>query len=109
MTFVPPPVRTELIWAAVDFDNTLAESSGWPDFVLTKPIEHNVAKLVELREAGFKIAIHTARGWEDFELVESFLNHFGIAFDRIVCGKILARCYIDDRAIPANSESWLPV
>lgn len=104
----PPPVRTELIWAGVDFDNTLARSEP-PDYMPGYPIEENVAKLNELRDAGYKIAIHTARGWEFYELVESYLNHYGIHFDRIICGKLLAALYCDDKAVPAQRESWLPV
>ncbi len=107
MSFTIEP-RTNLIWAAVDFDGTLAEHV-WPDPGIGEPIQDNIDKLVELVQNGYKIIIHTSRGWEGYELIEAWLNHYSIPFDRIVCGKLLAKVYIDDRAIPADAESWMPM
>lgn len=105
--FVPPPTRDRLIWAAVDFDGTLAEAT-WPDPTPGPPIKWNVSKLNKLREAGYKIVIHTARASEAYEVIEAWLNHYGIPFDRIVTGKVLAAIYIDDRGRHADEESWVP-
>lgn len=108
--FVPPPPRGELLWDAVDFDGTLAYGT-WsienPTAVPGLPIQENVAKLRALEDAGRKIIIHTARPSSDYELIEAWLIHYGIPFDRIVTGKLLAARYIDDRAVPADAESWL--
>lgn len=101
------PQRDRLIWAAVDLDGTLAESV-WPDPGIGDPIKVNVVKVRELVRAGYKIVVHTARGWEDYELIESWLNHHDIPFSRIVCGKVLAAVYIDDRGRHADDSDWRP-
>lgn len=97
----------ELIWAAVDFDGTLAESV-WPEAGIGRPIDRNVAKVRELSARGYKIVIHTARGWEAYQPIETWMGQHAVPFDKIVCGKLLARVYIDDRAVPANAAVWLP-
>lgn len=104
----PPQVRTDLIWLAVDFDGTLATNSGAPSFKLMEPIWANVKKLDAAWHAGWKVVIHTARPWSDFELIEWWLKLWDIPFDRIVCGKLLAAAYIDDRNISIDAESWVP-
>jgi len=111
MTWTPPPTRTQLLWAAVDFDQTLAESRWTPEnpaYEVGDPIAANVGKLFELKDAGYKIVIHSARGWEQYETVESWLQYHGIPFDKIVLGKLLAQVYCDDRAVNASADTWLP-
>src|SRR5260370_1214740 len=105
MTYNITP-REELIWYGIDLDGTLAYHV-WPDPGLGDPIWTNVNKLWELREAGKKIIIHTARGWEAYELIESWLDDWAIPYDRIVCGKLLAHRYVDDKAIHESEASWL--
>lgn len=97
----------ELIWAALDLDGTLIESV-WPEPGLGKPIKANIAKARELRSRGYKLVIHTARGWEMYQAIEKHLAEHDIPFDKIVCGKLLARIYCDDRAVPAGNSTWLP-
>jgi hypothetical protein len=108
--FTPPPPRGELLWDAVDFDGTLARGT-WsidnPNAVPGEPIWENAHKLLDLYDAGRKIVIHTARPSSDYELIESWMNHYQLPFHRIVTGKLLAARYIDDRAVPADAESWL--
>lgn len=105
----PPAPRTDLKWAAVDFDGTIAHSSWTPDNPLAlpgEPIYDNLLKLEELRQAGFKIYVHSSRPWADYELLESYLNHHHIAFDGIILGKLLAHVYVDDRAVNASALDW---
>lgn len=107
----PPAPRTELIWAAVDLDGTLAEGVWTPESngrEIGAPIQRNIDKLEELREAGYKIVIHTARGWEHYQSIESWLQYHDIHADRIVCGKLLAAVYVDDRAVESEQWSWHP-
>lgn len=106
MSFNAPPDRTELKWLAVDFDGTIA-GSVWPDPGIGEPIRVNVLKLREAARAGWKIVIHTARSWADYEVIESWLNHHEIPFKAIVCGKLLAHRYIDDRAVEADRSVWI--
>lgn len=106
-----PPPRTELIWCAIDLDGTLAEGVWTPESNgrdIGKPIERNVRKLEVLRSGGYKIVIHTARGWEHYQTIESWLDFHCIPYDRIVCGKLLAAVYVDDRAVESEQRSWLP-
>jgi hypothetical protein len=107
--FVPPPPRDELLWAAIDFDGTLCHST-WsvqnPLAVPGPPIEENLMKLWDLIDRGFKIVIHTSRGSEAYELIEAWCQHYGVHFDKIVTGKLLAKMYVDDRAVPADAERW---
>lgn len=111
MTFIAPAARHDLIWAAVDFDGTLAETAWTPEnpgSQVGEPIWANIWKLYDLIDAGYKIVIHTARGWHDYETIESWLEHHEIPVDAIVCGKLLAKVYIDDRALHESAASWVP-
>ena len=107
MTFNIPP-RERLEWIAVDLDGTLAEDV-WPNPGIGEPIRVNVVKVRELHRAGWKIVIHTARGWEAYELIEAWLLANDVPFSRIVCGKLLAALYVDDRARHSDEASWVPV
>lgn len=95
-----------LKWLAVDLDWTLARSTSGPEYTLTEPIPENVEKLRACVEKGYKVIIHTSRHWEDYSYIEDWLNEHNIPFKAIVCGKILAHRYIDDKAIPADAN-WV--
>lgn len=92
----------ELRWLAVDFDGTIATKNE--DYSIGNPIPENIHKLWECTALGYKIIIHTARHWEDYHKIEDWLNKHEVPFKSIVCGKILAHRYIDDRAIPADAD-----
>lgn len=105
-----PPLG-KLIWVAIDLDGTLAEGIWTPDNPTSEigyPIWENVEKAREVEAAGYKIIIHTSRGWTDYQNIEGWLNHYNVPFRRIECGKLLAAVYVDDRARHADAESWLP-
>ena len=111
MTYVQPGPRADLRWIAVDLDGTLAEPVWTPEnptLEIGLPIDKNARKVWGLHASGYKIVIHTSRGWEHYEAIEGWMNYWGIPFDKIVCGKLLALRYIDDRAVNADEESWLP-
>lgn len=96
---------TELRWYAVDFDGTIATKNE--DYSIGEPIEDNIKKLQEVIDAGYKIVIHTARHWEEYQDIEQWLKKYKIPYKGIVCGKILAHRYVDDRGINADERSWL--
>ena len=107
----PNRANSELLWMAIDLDGTLAEGIWTPEnptAAIGHPIWPNVAKCIKLASKGFKIVIHTSRGWTDYERIEEWAKHWEIPCSHIVCGKLLARAYIDDRNIDMNKESWLP-
>jgi len=105
-----PPVG-DLMWAAVDLDGTLAEGIWTPDNPTSEigyPIWENVHKARDLEAAGYKIIIHTSRSWTDYQNIKGWCNHYNVPCRRIVCGKLLAKVYIDDRGVHADEESWIP-
>jgi hypothetical protein len=109
----PPeiPVRDKLIWVGVDLDGTLAAPLWTPENPTSEigdPIWDNVKKVHELVENGYKIIIHTSRAWTDYQFIEHWLDHYDIPFKEIQCGKPLYAAYVDDRAVHADKESWLP-
>lgn len=111
MHYPMPEPRGELLWVAVDLDGTLAESVWTPENPTSEigpPIESGVAKARDLHARGWKIVIHTARHWTDYENIEVWANFYGIPFSRIICGKLLAAAYIDDRAVDAEDPDWTP-
>lgn len=105
------PQRHDLLWLAVDLDGTLAEGIWMPSnptSAIGDPIRRNLVKLREAVRAGYKPVIHTSRPWTDYEAIEAWLIHHDIPFKSIVCGKLLAALYIDDRARYSEDSSWLP-
>src|ERR1035441_8538862 len=107
--------RENLIWAAIDLDGTLAEGIWTPDnptAAIGDPIWGNVTKATLLVQAGYKIVVHTSRPWHDYENIEAWTHYHG--FDhlwgniRIICGKVLAAIYVDDRGRHPDAESWIP-
>lgn len=93
----------KLRWLAIDFDNFIAETSGYPDYNILSPIKGAVEFLQQLEKDGWKIIIHTARPWADYEKIEKWLYFHNAPHRRIVCGKLLAKYYLDDRNIPFES------
>lgn len=106
---VPPP-RSDLKWACVDLDGTLAEPIWTPQNPTTeigRPIARNVIKLASLHNAGYKIVIHTSRPDTDYEAIEMWLNHYGLPFKAIRTGKPLAAIYVDDRGVHSEHPDWV--
>lgn len=102
-----PRNRPDLKWYAVDLDNTIAEGV-WPDCDgIGQPIEENMAKLELVREAGYKVIIHTARSWNEHENIDAWLTDHNIRHEGIVCGKPLSHRYVDDKAINSEEKSWV--
>lgn len=102
--------RTELIRVGVDLDGTLAEplwSPENPTDEIGDPIPENIVKLRELADAGYRIYIYTSRPDWQVELIERWLEKHEIPYRDVRTGKPLFKYYIDDRAIPADAESWL--
>lgn len=105
------PQRDDLLWIGVDLDGTLAEplwTTENPTPAIGAPIKRNVVKLKEAVRKGYKPVIHTSRPWTDYEAIEAWLIANEIPFRGIVCGKLLAALYVDDRARHADDSSWLP-
>ena len=104
-----PPTSKSLKWLGVDFDETLAHNSGYPDFKLLKPTKGAREAMIKLSK-NWKIIIYTSRPWADYRLIETWLKKYKIPFKDIVCGKLLVAFMIDDKNLPFNplysDKSW---
>ena len=96
--------NNELKWVGVDMDNTLADNSGSPDFILGEPIKGAKEFMEELISRGFKPVIYTARHWADYNDIEVWLNKHEIPFREIICGKPLFHCIVDDKNIELTGD-----
>lgn len=113
------PQRPDEKIAIIDFDGTLCKFM-FPD---VGPIEPNARVALQmLRDAGYKIKIHscrTATYWgrpderaEHIFLIEHFMWQHGLPYDEIITdptmNKPIADVYIDDRAI-RYEMNWLHI
>lgn len=82
---------------AVDLDGTLSLPT-YPKIGIGKLLPGAKEGMDELRKTGYKIVIYTARPWGDKLAIKNWLEDHQIPFDEIVCGKLLYKRLIDDRA-----------
>ena len=96
-----PEPEEGLQWVMVDLDGTLAEGV-WPNDHIGAPLPH-AEEMLEHYYYDYRIAIYTARGWNDLHKIEAWLKEtrLGDWVDAVICGKPVAGLYIDDR-------SWNP-
>lgn len=109
--FVMPEPRADLIRVGVDLDGTLAEAVWTPESPgreIGRPLWHNVEKVKQLVEMGYKIWIWTARPDTDYELIEQWLLYWEIPFHGIRTGKPLFVAVFDDRAYHSETN-WIEV
>ena len=74
---------------AVDYDGTLELNNGKPNLELIK----------WLMTQDSRIMVYTSRDWLYYEYIKHNLEMWKVPFDGIICGKLLADIYIDDRAV----------
>ena len=94
----------------VDIDNTILTTIN-RDYDNSQPMMEVIVGLRELKKAGWRIVLHTARGQgrsngnidlvrEDVTReVETFCSKYDVPFDELILGKVWASYYIDDRAL----------
>lgn len=99
-----PMEKDGLRWVGVDWDETIVENTGFPDFIPTHPIKGAVKSLQKLDEMGYKVIIFTARPWSDYQNIESYCIEHDIPARRIICGKPLFKCIIDDKNVAFNGN-----
>lgn len=87
----------QLKWLLIDFDDTIAKNTGYPDYKLIEPLDGAYTALKRFAEHGFKVTVYTARPWNEYELIEDFMKKYGLEYRRIICGKPLGRWIVDDR------------
>lgn len=99
-----PMTNEKIKWAGIDFDDTIASNSSFPDYIPGAPLPGAAESVRALSELGYKITIFTARPWSDYANIESYCKHYGIPVRRIICGKPLLRFMIDDKAVAFNGD-----
>lgn len=108
-SFIQPGPRSDLLWALIDLDGTLAKPRWTPENPTSDigdPIPANVRKALALHARGYKLVIHTARPYTDYEAIEAWCAYHEIPVSRIFCGKLLGAVMIDDRNVPIGSPDW---
>lgn len=103
-----PLTNEEIKWIGVDWDDTIATNSGFPTFIPGEPLVGAVESLQKLNDEGYKITIFTARPWADYANLEKYCEHYNIPARRIICGKPLFKCIIDDKNLEFNGD-WKKV
>lgn len=98
------PTNEQLTWLGVDFDQTIADNTGFPDFKMTQPLDGAHDALTALVNEGYKIIVYTARGWSDHGEIREFMKKHELPYHEIVCGKLLAKYYIDDRNLAFDGD-----
>jgi hypothetical protein len=94
----------QLNWVLIDFDNTLCNNSGLPDFNPTTVVSGGKEAVDEIIKRGLTPVIFTARPWSEFNIIKNWLRDNEIPIKLIICGKPLARCLIDDRNIEFKGD-----
>ena len=98
---------------AVDFDDTIVVRV----FGTLVPAKDCIEALQVLRDQGYRIIIHSARSWEQWqdrierenEMV-NLLNRWEIPYDEVYAGKGKppAMAYIDDRGL-RFADNWMDI
>lgn len=99
-----PLTNEEIKWIGVDFDDTLASNSSFPDYIPQEPLQGAVEAMQKLDKRGYKITIFTARPWVDYANIEKWCEFYGVPARRIICGKPLFKCIIDDKNIEFKGD-----
>lgn len=102
-----PITNEQTKWYGVDFDLTICSNNGHPNYEPGEPLPGAVESLNNLSKIG-KIIIFTARPWSDYHNIEKYCEHYNIPVRRIICGKPLFVCMIDDKNIEFNGD-WKEV
>jgi hypothetical protein len=93
----------KLKWIGVDLDGVLAKSI-WPKEGIGPMIKGARGFCQKLVKDSWKIIIYTSRHWADYELIEKWCQKNKIPVRRIICGKPLFRCIIDDRCMEFTGD-----
>ena len=104
-----------LTFILVDFDNTICAFRE--DFKCEQLVPGSKEGIARLREAGYKVTIHSARNnviygghiGTPYKLMVDFLEREGIEYDRLDCGrygKPIGYMHVDDKSVgcPLNKD-----
>ena len=85
----------------IDIDGTLLEYEKYEPFVFGYPIAGSIDAMRELKSAGYRIELYTARPKKERAELMRHLHELGILkiIDNVTSGKPIGHVYIDDRAV----------
>lgn len=90
-----------------DLDGTICAGGEFPHYDQARPIPAMVDKVRDLKAAGCRIVIWTARG-SSYPITDDLrrttleqLRAWGVPFDELRFGKPVADVYVDDRGMSA--------
>lgn len=99
---------------AVDLDGVLAQYDGRKGVKhIGEPHDGALGFMLALREAGYRIIVHTARtclankmDGRSHGIIEAWLKEHGFKYDEIWTGegKPIAAAYVDDRAVQCDPD-----
>lgn len=84
---------------SLDLDGTLVEDATTIMDLSFRPIKGAREFTRKLKKDGFEIFIYTARPNTQAKEIRNALVKNGILFDHVICNKIIAHYYLDNRAI----------
>jgi len=99
-----PPKPDKLSHVGVDFDGTIFETSGYPDYEPTTIIPGAKEGLEKIVAMGYKVVIFTARPWSDLYLIKYLVKEYDLPVDQIICGKPLFHLLVDDRNVKFTGD-----
>jgi hypothetical protein len=91
--------------AVVDMDGVICEEGPTFERSLAREVSGARERLEALRDAGYRIIIHTARSWSELAVTEEWLYERGIFYDQLVMGKPVADILVDDRAVSSLEQA----
>ena len=100
-----PPKPDKLTHIGVDWDQTIFETSGYPDYTPTEIILGAKEGLEKIVAMGYKVVVFTARPWADLYILKHLIKEHKLPVDQIICGKPLFLWMIDDKALTFTG-SW---
>lgn len=103
---LPDPKKTIVF----DVDDTILVTKN-RDYENSQPRMEVIRGLRALKEAGWKVVLHTARGQgrsggnieevreEVTREIADFCEKFDVPYDELILGKVWASAYVDDKAL----------
>ena len=91
--------------AVIDIDGVICEERPTFERSLAGPIAGARHDIGRLADSGYRIILHTARSWSEYEMTEQWLADHGIYYDALVMGKPVADIVVDDRSVKSLEEA----